>query len=527
LRNQFPTVRTETFADAVYAVMSEGADPAGPGFALAHQLLAAGSSPDDVANWLRAAFPDLSPAQVQAAASSQPGTQGGTLSGPGLAPLDFALILARADFTAAEVAHELLRKPPQHPFGTLPYLLMRVGFGALQVQQALAACVADAQTVGIQPAPPEAAGTTPLWRVPLGGADGPPGQVLYCSSSQAGLPERLIASGDDVLLIDPANGQVTFALDRRLAAAVGDGVVYAFDPAGRTLSAVDTTGRTLWQVGAPSGACTVGDHAVFVLDPSNGAVTALEKASGQTLWTRNHLNAPVRAGGLAAGSGKVVYRYVLQPHVCALHALDQQTGELSWQFQPDLNIDSQTLGLQPNLVIEDGIVFFAAQWIYFLDAATGATVNTCSSWKQSSRQVEWAIDPRHHAVFLGTDDQVAYLASYRSPSATPGYYPNPMTASRPPNNQAHTRPFFYNDGSGVVVYDLGGQGHVDRLDLSHMFQITEVNPSAFCSIPLQTVSVAVHGNTLYYLGAQVASEPDPSTGLPPTPAGYLLALRLP
>jgi outer membrane protein assembly factor BamB len=474
--------------------------------------------------------------QAIAASAGQPRPQVVEAAGNAvstLSPLDFAAILAQANFSATEIARELLRKVPQLPFTSLPFLLMKAGqfcgggVSSLQLQQALAASVAAAPTLPIQPAPPAVQGATPAWCVPLGGADLPPGMVRYCSSSQAGLPDRLIVWGEDVLVIDPANGQVTFALDQQQVVAVGDGVFYALDPNGMTLSAVDTTGRTLWQASVASGACTVGDQAVFVLDQSNGALTALDKTNGQMLWTKNHLNAQVLAGGLAAGSGKVVYRYVLQPHVCALHALDQQTGELSWQFQPDVSIDSLTLGMQPNLVIEDGVVFVAAVWIYFLDAATGKVINTCPWWRQNSGLVEWSILPSSSAVFIGTDEQSAFICNYRNPSSPRNYYPDLETALNPPTSQAHTRPFFYN-GRAAMVYDLNGQGQVERLDLSMMFRGPDaLNRSQFCSLALQTAGVAVHGDTMYYCGMQMPPDGDPLTGQEPTPISYLLAIALP
>ncbi|ARU01069.1 PQQ-like beta-propeller repeat protein [Yoonia vestfoldensis] len=117
------------------------------------------------------------------------------------------------------------------------------------------------------------------------------------------------------------------------APVVAGGVVYTVD-AGATVTATTTSGQTLWQRDltparfnageASGGAVSFGGGRVYVTT-GFGEITALDPATGGTLWTKN-LNAPVNAP--ASFNGELVY---VVARDSTAWALDAATGLTRWQ----------------------------------------------------------------------------------------------------------------------------------------------------------------------------------------------------
>ena len=202
--------------------------------------------------------------------------------------------------------------------------------------------------------------------------------------------------GGRILAIDAASGSEVWRRDEDAAPesmpAVSEGVVYVGTDAG-TLIALDLrTGEDVWTYAAEAPVTrspAVAGGRVYV-GSDDGRLHAVDVSSGRSAWTHD------TAGGLigtpAIGQG-LVYLVNLNEPSSQVIALDVDTGEEAWRFDPDDAMGMRPVVLGPDTLyaVDRGGSFYA------LDPLSGVSR---WSWSQQSeiRAAPALVDDRLYVV---------------------------------------------------------------------------------------------------------------------------------
>jgi eukaryotic-like serine/threonine-protein kinase len=273
----------------------------------------------------------------------------------------------------------------------------------------------DAAHSGVSEAPLFTGQGGVRWRVATGGA---------VRSSPAVTATHLFVGSDDGSLyaVDRRAGTVTWKFEAggpvAASPAVAGGLVVAATLHGRIFAVERTTGALRWSVAtgvalppntAPAGgwdmlaSSPVVVGRTVVIGAPDGAVRALDLASGQVLWT-------AQTGGKVRSSPAVHDGLVVVGSWDGrVYALDLKTGDTRWVHRTiGDTIDSKAAGydrraLQSSPAIAGGMVFIGSRdgGLYGLDAATGER-----RWRASHRGSWVVASPavKGDRVYVGSSD---------------------------------------------------------------------------------------------------------------------------
>lgn len=186
-------------------------------------------------------------------------------------------------------------------------------------------------------------------------------------------------SSNQLLAFDPETGEL------RMGYAAGATTMPAIDgdrlyvPGRDEVSAIDVTGETRWRsphrIPGPTGRTgtgqstveappTAADGAVYV--PTRAGLVALEADSGSRRWA---VEGPLGRASPAVADGTLFvggHRDVDGERVPAVSALDAESGEEDWRFEPPRSVPTHP-------VVADDVVYVGSRGthLYALDAGTG------------------------------------------------------------------------------------------------------------------------------------------------------------
>ena len=220
------------------------------------------------------------------------------------------------------------------------------------------------------------------------------------------------ADDANVYALDAANGALLWSFETgdvvRSPATVSNGVVY-IGSNDNILYALDAeTGNLLWQHDTGDSvryAPLVVGNSVYVPTVSEGGrnVHALDASSGTQLWVASQYY-PFDSGfesGIGAASDSDGDLLLVIDDTRELHALDAQTGELTWSFSGDVGTDT------PPVVIGDLVYVTAVNTAYALDLLTGAELWEYSTERFPARGFAPVIDSGMY--YFAPDDHVFAL----------------------------------------------------------------------------------------------------------------------